>query len=195
MQLKRMFTTAGVKGTRRYLDTQKRYEIFRTAIYFAISISLFLGGYLQTGQRANLLSIVAILGCLPASKSAVGMIMFLRFRSCSPQAAEEIERHAQGLGCLYDMVFTSYKKNYQVSHLAVRGNTVCGFSEEGEGFQENAFYQHIGDILRMDGHKGVTVKVFTNLARYTERLDQMQDLESDEGTTSAVIATLKSVAL
>ncbi len=47
----------------------------------------------------------------------------------------------------------------------------------------------------MDGHKTVTVKVFTNLEKYAERLEQMRQLEPDETVTRAVIATLKSVAL
>lgn len=195
MQLKRMFSTESAKGTKGYLDSQKKYEILRTVIYFGISLSLFIAGFIQTKERANLLSIVAILGCLPASKSAVGMIMFLRFRSFSGPSAEKIERHAQGLDCLYDMVFTSYKKNFVVSHLAVRGNTVCGFSDKGGQFEENEFYKHIGEILKLDGHKSVTVKVFTNLEKYTERLEQMQGLEQDETVTQAVIATLRSVAL
>ena len=195
MQLKRMFSTDGVKGTKGYLDSQKKYEILRTVVYCGISVSLFIAGYVQTKERANLLSIVAILGCLPASKSAVGMIMFLRFKSFGGQPAQEVEQHAQGLDCLYDMVFTSYKKNFVVSHLAVRGNTVCGFSDGGGQFLENEFYRHIGNILKMDGHKTVTVKVFTNLEKYAERLEQMRQLEPDETVTRAVIATLKSVAL
>ena len=194
MQLKRLFSTDNVKGTRDYLNTQKRYEILRTLLYFGISLSLFAAGYIQTGSRGNLLTIIAVLGCLPASKSAVGAVMFCRFHSCGAEAGAEIERHSQGLSGLYDMVFTSYQKNYVVSHLAVCGNTVCGFSEDGR-FAENEFYRHIGDILKRDGHKNVTVKIFTNLARYTERLEQMKALERDEDQSRAVIATLKSVAL
>ena len=194
MQLKRLFSTDGVKGTRNYLNTQKRYEVLRTVLYFGISLSLFAAGYIQTGSRGNLLSIVAVLGCLPASKSAVGAIMFFRFHSCREHTAAQIEQHSQGLSCLYDMVFTSYKKNYVVAHLTVCGNTVCGFSEDSR-FAENEFYMHIGDILKMDGHKNVTVKIFTNLSRYTERLEQMKTLEADEKETGAVITTLKSVAL
>jgi len=194
MQLKRMFTTDSVKGTRNYLDSQKKYEILRTVIYFGISLSLFAAGYIQTGRRGNLLGIVAVLGCLPASKSAVGAIMFLRYKSCGAQAAEKIEAHSGGLDCLYDMVFTSYKKNFVISHLAVRGGTVCGFSEDGK-LDEGAFYQHIGGILKLDGHQGVTVKIFTNLGKYTERLEQMKSLEAEEERTQAVLATLKSVAL
>lgn len=200
MGLKRLFTTDGAKGTRNYLDTQKKYEILRTLLYFGISLSLFVAGYIQTKEKANLLTIVAVLGCLPASKSAVSAIMFLRFRSCGKAAAEEIERHSRGLRCLYDMVFTSEKKTYVVGHLAVCGNTVCGFAEGGKGaspapFEENAFYAHIGNILKLDGHSHVTVKIFTDLRKYIDRLEQMKSLEAEESRTEAVVATLKSVAL
>lgn len=195
MQLKRVFSLAEARGTKNYIDSQKKYEIARTLLYFAISIALFVAGIIQTGGRANILSIVAILGCLPTSKSAVSVIMFLRFKSCSAQAAEEIERHSEGLECLYDMVFTSYKKNYCVSHLAVCGNTVCGYAEYDPQFDENAFYEHIGNILNMDGHKDVTVKIFKNLQRYTERLEQMKALEAEPARSQAIINTLKSVAL
>ncbi|MCI9337584.1 MAG: hypothetical protein HFH93_08595 [Lachnospiraceae bacterium] len=195
MQLKRLFSTDSVKGTKDYLNTQKKYELIRTALYFAVSLSLFAAGYIQTHQRANLLTIIAVLGCLPASKSAVGAIMFFRFKSCSRDAAAKIEQHAGALSCLYDMVFTSYRKNYMISHIAVRGKTVCGFAEIQKGFDENEFYKHIGDILNMDGHKNVTVKIFTNLSKYTERLEQMKGLEPEEAVTRALVSTLKSVAL
>lgn len=195
MQLKRLFSTESAKGRKDYLSTQKKYEIIRTALYFAVSLSLFAAGYIQTGERTNLLTIAAVLGCLPASKSAVAAVMFLRFKGCSSQAAAEIEQHSQGLSCLYDMVFTSYQKNYVISHMAVCGNTVCGFAESGAAFAENEFYKHIGNILRTDGHKNVTVKIFTDLSKYAGRLEQMKELKSEEAVTQAVIATIKSVAL
>jgi len=194
MQLMRIFSAEKYKGTKNYINTQKKYEMIRTLLYFGISISLFIAGYIQTGRKTNLLTVVAVLGCLPASKSAVSVIMFLRFKSCGADAAAKIETHCQGLHTLYDMVFTSYQKNYVVSHLAVQGNTVCGYSEKPD-FQENDFYRHIENILKMDGLKDVTVKVFTDLKKYTDRLEQMKELEADEGRTEAVIATLKSVVL
>ncbi len=194
MQLTRIFSAEKYKGTKNYINSQKKYEIIRTLLYFGISISLFVAGYIQTGRKTNLLTVVAVLGCLPASKSAVNAIMFLRFHSCGEAAAAKIEEHCQGLCCLYDMVFTSYQKNYVVSHLAVQGNTVCGYSGKAD-FQENDFYKHIDHILKRDGLKDVTVKVFTDLKKYTDRLEQMKALEADEGRTEAVAATLKSVVL
>ena len=215
MKLSRIFTTGKVKGTRNYLNTQKKYELLRTFIYFAIPISLFIAGIIQTEagvsgdlhgfalfkaglanpeSRVNLLSIVAVLGLLPASKSLVNTIMFLRFHSLGSDAAEQAAAAGKELQTLYDNVFTSYKKSFVVGHLAVRGNTVCGYSET-DNFEENEFYKHIGDILKLDGHKEVTVKIFTDLKKYTERLGQMNSLEESPEKTAAIIATLKSVSL
>lgn len=194
MQFTRIFSTEKYKGTRGYLDSQKKYEIIRTILYFGISISLFAAGYIQTGRKSNLLSIVAILGCLPASKSAVGMIMFLRFKSCSRQAADTIEAHSGQLHCLYDLVFTSYQKNYAVAHLTVKGNTICGYSETPD-FAEGDFIKHLDGILKMDGHSEVTIKIFTDLKKYVNRLEQLKELDTEDNHTEAILNTLKSVTL
>ena len=194
MQLLRMFSTDKAKGNRGYLDSQKKYEILRTILYFAISISLFVAGYIQTGRRGNLLGVVAVLGCLPASKSAVGAIMFLRYKSCSASAAERILTCCGNLEGLFDCVFTSEKKNFMVSHLAVRRSTICGYTESGK-FEENAFYQHLGGHPKLDGYKDVTVKIFTDLDKYTERLKQMAQMDADPDRTEGILSTLKNVML
>lgn len=194
MQLKRLFFADEYKGSKGYLETQKKYEIGRTILYFVISLSLFIAGYISTGERLNLLSVVAALGCLPACKSLVDVIMFLKFKSCSKEALEVIEPHVAETHCLYDMVFTSYKMNFNVGHMIVCGNTVCGFSEDKK-FAENEFYKHISDILKLDGHKDVTVKIFTDINKYSNRLDQIRELECDESLTKSIISTLKSVVL
>lgn len=194
MQFLRMFSKDKFKGTRNYIKTQKTYEILRTVIYFAISISLFIAGYVATKSRMNLLTVVAVLGCLPASKSAVDMIMYLRYKGCSPENAEKIEVSAQELSGLFDMVFTSYNRNYEIAHMVVKGNTICGFTEEKE-WKEQEFNKHITDILKVDGYKEVSVKIFSDMSKYTERLEQLKELDTDETNTRGIINTLKSVSL
>lgn len=195
MQLLRMFSTESYKGTQNYLGTQKKYEIGRTLLYFGISLCLFLAGFIATKTRINLLTIVAILGCLPASKSAVEMIMYLKFKSCSPENCKKINAHMDSsLTGLYDMVFTTYDKNYQVAHLTVKGNTICGFSED-KSFQEQAFSKHITDTLKTDHYQDVSVKIFTDIDKYVNRLEQLKQLDADTSNTSGIISTLKSVSL
>lgn len=194
MQLVRMFSTENAKGTRNYLNSQKKYEIMRTALYFGISFALLAAGWITTGSKVNLLTIVAVLGCLPASKSLVGTIMFLRQKSCSEANAERVAKASEGLDTLFDMVFTSYDKTFQVAHMAVKGNTVCGFSEDPK-FDEQAFIKHIDPILKADRFRDVTVKVFKDCGKYCDRLAQLREVNAEEGSTGGIIATLKSVSL
>lgn len=194
MKIIRMFSTDNYKGTRNYLNTQKTYEILRTVIYFAISASLFIAGWVHTGSRENLLTIVAILGCLPACKSTVDMIMFLRFKSCSVEAADKIAVHTEGLKGLFDMVFTSYDKNYQVAHITVRGNTICGYTQDDK-FDEQAFYKHLDALLKKDSYKDTSIKVFNDVKKYTDRLEQMKELPEEETITEGILSTLKSISL
>ena len=86
----RLFSAEAYKGSKDYIHTQKIYEVVRTVLYFGISLSLFAAGYITTGNRLNLLTVVAVLGCLPASKSAVNMIMFLRCKSLGRDVAAQI---------------------------------------------------------------------------------------------------------
>ena len=172
MQFKRMFTTDAYRGTRGYLRTQKIYEILRTVLYFAISLSLFIAGWVSTGSRENLLTIVAVLGCLPACKSLVEMFMFLRYRGCDEQVAA----------------------NYVIYHLTVCGNTVCGYTTDPK-FVEQAFYKHIQDILKKDNYREVSVKIFNDLDKYLARCDQLKELSSQPELSAGICQTLKSVSL
>ena len=93
------------------------------------------------------------------------------------------------------MVFTSYDKNYQVDHLVLKDRTLCGYSSH-EKTQEKLCQEHLEKMLLTSGHKGVSVKIFKNLSKYTERLRQLDQLEQDDADfREAVYATLKSISL
>lgn len=193
--MKRMFTTHSVKGMRHYLDSQKKYEILRTILYFAISLVLFIAGYAATHTRANLLTVVAVLGCLPACKSTVEMIMFLKFKSLDEASCDAIDEHTGFLNCLYDMVFTSYDKNFQVDHLVYKNNTLCGYTSRAS-LPESLCEDHLSKMLAQSGHKGINVKIFKDLPKYLNRLDQLGGLpDEDSQNQDAVLTTLKSISL
>ncbi len=194
MKLSRLFFNDDFKGTKDYLKIQGRYELARTILYFAISLSLFIAGIAATGDRMNLLTIVAVLGCLPACKSAIDAFMFLRYKGCSPEHADAIEAHMEGLCGLYDRIFTSYDKNFQVAHITVKGNTLCGYTQDN-AFDEQKFNSHITDILKKDGFRDVSVKIFGDINKYTTRLEQLKELDAEERNTSGIINTLNSVSL
>lgn len=192
--LVRLFSTSAYKGTKNYINSQKKYEIIRTVIYFAISASLFIAGYVTTKTKMNYLTIVAVVGCLPACKSLISVIMFLRYKSASETFCNRLATQNHRFCELYDMVFTSYDKNFSVSHIIIAGNTVCGYTETNS-FPEKEFQNHINSVLKMDGHKNITVKIFTDMEKYLDRIVQLNDSEIDTSNSEAIAETLKSVAL
>lgn len=190
----RIFSTANYKGTRNYINSQKKFELIRTLLFFGISASLFIAGYIATKTKMNYLTIIAVVGCLPACKSLIGMIMFLRYKSCSRSVCQRLDSITYDLTEVYDMVFTSYDKNFNIAHMVIAGNTICGYTESDK-FDEKAFQTHITNVLKLDGHKNATVKIFTDLDKYLERIRQLNESEADTSNSDAIVTTLKSVVL
>ena len=194
MQFKRFFTTTQVKNTYGYIDSQKKYEIIRTLVYFGISISLFIAGYVATKSKMNVLTVVAVLGCLPASKSLVSAIMFLRHKSCSKAVCDMVEPISSGLNSLYDLIFTTEKVTYKVAHAAYKAKCLILYSEEK--LDTNGLEAHIEEYMRRAGIKGVNVKAYTDVKKYAERLGQMIALETEEGKIAGeVTQLLKEITL
>lgn len=183
------------KGQYGYMAWGKKFSALRTVFYFALSAAIFAMGWISTGNKMNLLTVLAILGVLPASKSAVNMIMYLRNKGCSAQAFEQIEAQKGNLCILYDLAMTTYHETYLISSLAVKGHTVCGYTQD-TGCDESAAQKHIEQVLRIDGHKDITVKIMKDLSKYTARLEQLNRLEEEAGKQMPSIAEcLLSVSL
>lgn len=194
MKFTRLFSGTAYKGTKHYINTQKKYVVARTLLLFALSISLYAIGYVTTHTNKNLLTIVAVLGCLPASKSAVEMIMFLRFKSSQDEITDTIEKHTGNLPCIYDLVLTTYEKTFFVDHIALCGNTLCGFSSSDKT-DSDLCEKHLTSTLKLDGYKTVSVKIFKDLKKYTERLEQLQRLEAEDTGCDDILASVLSVSL
>ena len=130
------------KGDYGFLFRKKKAEIIRTAVYFGISLLVFLVGFFTTKTKANYLTIVAVLGCLPASKSAVSMIMYLKAKACSTEDKEAIETVIGTLDGYYDLYFTGYSKNFPTDHLVVTKNAIIAYSADKK-ITEKEFNEHM----------------------------------------------------
>ncbi len=167
-----------VKGTFGYLKNKRTQIIIRTIIYFVIPISLLVAGIVTTGDKQNLLTVVAVLGCLPACKSLVSCIMYMKANGCSPEIMEKISKQEGELIGMYDMYFTSYKLNFPISHMVVEGKNICGYTEDSK-MDKNACEAHLETILKQSGYKDITIKIFSELPKYLERLKQLNALERE----------------
>ena len=183
------------KGCYGYIAYQKKFSVIRTVIYFAISLAIYGIGIYSTGSNKNLLTIVAVLGLLPACKSAINAVMFLKAHGCSADAWEKISAYDDKLTGFYDMYFTSYQKNFPLSHMVYKGSVICAYTES-EKCDCNAGEQHLEQMLLQDGVKHMTIKIFNNLGKYLDRLGQLSNLETEEQKSrDEVIGLFYSISL
>lgn len=167
-----------VKGTYGYLKAKRVQVILRTIIFFVLALSLFVAGIVTTHTRKNLLTVVAVLGCLPACKSLVNMIMYFRARGCGQEAQSRITGSEGHLIGMYDMYFTSYQKNFAISHMVVENQIILGFTED-EKCDIPACITHLKTMLKQAGFTEVTVSVTDQLQKYCSQLQQLNDKNQD----------------
>jgi hypothetical protein len=183
------------KGSYGYMENRKLMTTLRTLLYFVLCIGLYLLGYVTTGSNKNLLTIVAILGTLPACKSAVNMIIFLRTKGCSAGLQEQVCPYDTVLTTFYDLYFTTYQTNFAVSHMALKGNVLCGVTENPKCDVKGA-EEHLEHMMAQEGIKNVTVKIFSDAGKYIDRLGQLTKLELEEGKKQDdVVNLLYSISL
>lgn len=105
------------KGTPGYLEYKKKIEIIRTIIYFLLVAAVYLLGYSQTHSNKNLLTVVAVVGCLPACKALVGVITRLPYPSINPERAREVKELCPHMTVVFDLVVTSRDKIMPTTYL------------------------------------------------------------------------------
>ena len=177
------------KGSYGYIANHRVVTAIRTLIFFGISIGLYAMGYVTTGSNKNLLTIIAVLGCLPACKSLVNFIIFLKASGCSTTLKDRVCAYDERLTTFYDMYFTSYQKNFAISHMALKGNVLCGVAENVM-CDCNGAQMHLEQMLSQDGIKNITVKIYDNTDKYIDRLSQIVNLDTDEHKNREQITNL-----
>lgn len=165
-----------VKGCYGYLAAKKVRAAVWTAVLFGISLALFAAGIITTGKKENLLTIVAVLGCLPACKSLVNAIMLFKAKGCSDSARAAIAPLEGRLIGMYDMYFTSYQKNFALSHMIVEGKVILGYTED-EKCDIRACQEHLQTMLKQGGAKDMTITISDKLQKYCEQLQNMNRME------------------
>lgn len=169
------------KGDFGYIRWEKKKRVLITLGLFALPLLAFIGGVLVTGTRNNLITVIAVVGCLPACRSLVGVIMIWMQKSMDPAAYEKIRKHQGRLEMAYELVLTTYEKNLFLDAVAVCGNKITGYTSRLDGSPQ-FMEQHIRKILRQNGYK-TEVRILKDQGAFLERLDYLnahkEELERD----------------
>lgn len=161
-----------------YLTWKRKRELIKTILFFAIPLALFIAGYITTQSRLNLLTIVAVLGMLPASRSLVTLIMYLKGHGISEEDYAVISPLADTLTGSYDNIFTTYERAYEVPSLVVRSGNVCGYSY-GDPKNLGTLEKHLATSIKKEGYS-VNVKIFESTDAYVGRLESLNKLQETQ---------------
>ena len=183
------------KGMPGYIKDQKKKRILITILLFGISIAVFLTGYLTTHTRNNLLTIVAILGCLPAARSAVGMIMLLPYRSFEEEKVREVETAAAGILSAYDMVLTSSEKVMPVDVPLISRHLICGYVSRTK-VPPAEVEAYLARILKESHYDKVKVKIFTDYDSFLKRAESFGETkQKSEGQPDRAVREMRRLIL
>lgn len=163
------------KGDKGYIHSQKIKRTLITAGLFALPLGIFFIGLFQTKTRLNLFTFVAIMGCLPACKSVVSMIMMFLQKPMSEEVYEKTSKTVKDGMILYELCFTAYEKTTAVDCLYICGSNIVGYCSSPKA--EPAFLEkHLKEILK-NSSRSRDVKIFKDLKPF---LDRVRTLEKNK---------------
>jgi len=168
------------KGDFGYIKYKKNTAILRTVICLIITVGIYVAGLLIYKSQKNFLSIIAALGCLPTGWSAVNMIMFIKGKECPKADRDKIEACRGGLLIHYDHVMTSYDKNFCIYASTVLDKNICCYSSD-EDLDVIDCEKHIKKMIASSGYSNHSIKIFTDIDKFCDRLMQLEKLRADKG--------------
>ena len=174
------------KGNCGYVRYEKKRRLMVTIAMFLLPLAILIAGLIICkGDKNNIFTVVAVVGCLPGCKSTVGLIMMMMQKPAPKETVESIQAHAGNLLMLYEMFFTKEKDSLMVDAVAVCGYEVACYTSQAKNRQQiEDCEKHIAKLLRANGYKS-HVKIFDQMKPYLERLDSLnknfEELGADAG--------------
>ena len=182
------------KGDYEYASYNKIRSVIVTVLMYALSAAVYIIGYITTGSNKNLLTIVAILGVLPASKALIAAIMSIRVKTADEDIRRKIEDNMGDLTGLYNLYLTSYDMNFYLAHATITGDSLICYTDSPD-FDQKRFNDHIEKHMKIEGLQNVLIKVFTNPEAYITRLKQLCETGQSDKTNEKLINLLKNISV
>lgn len=184
-----------IKGNIGYIKAQKKKRLARVLISAAFIITLLVSGYLINGTKINILTIVAVLACLPFAKMLISLIMVVPYHSLTPEMEKDIYDRTECLTMLYETILTSREKVMPVDVIAISSHTICAYSQyEKTDLEYTSDY--LKKLLQRNGFNKVSVKLFSDYTAFYTRAEGMNNIARiDRPDTKAQEERMKQLLL
>ncbi len=165
------------------------------AVMLAIPIGIFITGYMRTGTRKNFLTLIAILGVLPAARFAVNFIMIMMQKDVSSDIVRQTEHLAGKLVHGYELIFTLSEGQMPCDAVVIGNKSIVGFAPRGKQDLVPIFEKHIGKAMAAGGHRGMKAKIFRDEKQYLKRIEMLAGEATDREFDEACMTTVKAITL
>lgn len=166
------------KGTYGYLNRNKINAWKRSVLMLSVPVVIFIAAWVIKGTRNNVMTVVAIVGCLPGCNQVVRAILASRYHSMEKKLYEETEAARGERLALYENVFTAYEQNYYVDCVVISGRDVVGYSSD-EKTDAGKAAEHIRTILKGNSYKQ-NVKIFKERKAFLDRVRTLAGSQPEE---------------
>lgn len=167
-----------VKGSYKYIYNERIRAIILTVIMYILAVGIYFLGYLTMHTNKNIWTIIAVLSILPASKSAIRMIMLIRYKSIPESLYYDIENRKGDLKSLYELIITTSDKSYLCDAVVYSNDTLIILSHiDQKG--EKKLLEHLNNSFESEGVK-TTVKVFSDEKKFISRIIEMNNNLSED---------------
>ena len=167
------------KGNPGYIKARKTKYLIWALVEFAVVLAIFILGYVQTGTRKNLLTVVAAVGCLPAAKMLVEFIVMYPHKGIEEEKYQEINEKAPLILRLYDMLISSPQKLMPIDALVISGHIVCGYTSSPKT-DEDFLAKYLKKTLEDNHYDKMTVKIFHDYKMVLARPAGMNNIATVE---------------
>lgn len=168
------------KGDFGYIRQQKLLRLMRTIACALLPAAFFtVGIILNRGDRYNIYTVIAMVGCIPVCMSLVSMIMMWLQKPMKPELYEEIRARAGSLLMAYELYMTTREISIFIDAAAVCGDYVAAYTDRPAKRKDLDFMEeHISKTLRANHYK-MSVKIFDQKKAFLERLDTLRARQAD----------------
>ena len=175
-----------IKGAYGFYKYQRKKTLFLTIFFFALVIAIFITGFVTTKSRLNLLTVVAVLGCLPACKQAVNCFMVWRKKPCDEKRYQSISENTGSVLTTYELYITSTKTAYAIDAACVREHDVILLAHPGK-INTKECQDFLKEILKNNDKTNCNVKIYENEKRFIEHLKQLSEKKEEDTEESDFI--------
>ena len=166
-----------VKGEAGYIAYERVRRAFVVLILFAIPLIAFIASYLYFGTRKNIISVIAMIGFIPACMAAVSLIMVFTIRSIPADLYKRIKPHIKRLDAAYELYLTNGDKNILLDCVAVCNTNVVALNTfKDPDLKEGK--THLENVLRSAGLTS-SVIIMNDPDKFIERLDSLNEHYDD----------------